>query len=155
MSKQLLMMRSLYKSDLPDVLTIEKSVHIAPWTEDTFKLCFQNGYVGWALEVDKKLIGFVIISQTRDECHVLNICVAKEYQRQGYGLNLMRHVLNHAKINGIGIAYLEVRRSNTRAIALYRKLGFYLVGERKEYYPSPSTNNEDALIFAISLADFT
>lgn len=144
------MMRSLYKSDLPDMLTIEKSVHISPWTEDTFKVCFEAGYVGWAIEWEKKLLGFIIISQTRDECHILNICVGRDYQHQGYGFKLMHYALDQAKKTGIGMAYLEVRRSNTRAITLYRKMGFHLVGERKEYYPSVA-GNEDALIFAMNL----
>jgi [ribosomal protein S18]-alanine N-acetyltransferase len=148
------MLRSLYKSDLSEILNIEKSVHVVPWTEDTFKVCFQTGYVGWVVEVDKRIIGFIIISLTREECHILNVGVGHDFQHQGYGFKLVRHVLLHAKSNGIGIAYLEVRRSNTRAITLYRRMGFHFVGERKEYYPSIG-GNEDALIFAISLNDYT
>lgn len=148
------MIRSLYKSDLPQILAIEKSVHIAPWTEDTFKVCFQTGYIGWVLEINDKVVGFIIISLTREECHVLNIGVAHEYQHQGYGKSLVKHVLDHSRTNGVGIAYLEVRRSNTRAITLYRKMGFHFVGERKDYYPSVA-GNEDALIFAMSLHDYS
>ena len=33
--------------------------------------------------------------------------------------------------------FLEVRRSNAPAIALYEKLGFTSVGIRKNYYDSP------------------
>jgi ribosomal-protein-alanine N-acetyltransferase len=144
------MLRTLYKSDIAQILVIEKSVHVSPWTDDTFKMCFNAGYFGWAVEQEGKVIGFIVISLNKDECHVLNLCVAIENQHQGWGRKMLNHALNHAKQHGVGIAYLEVRRSNSRAIALYRKMNFHLVGERKNYYPTV-VGNEDALIFAISL----
>ncbi len=148
------MMRTLYHADLPQLLAIEKSVHISPWNEETFKICFQSGYVGWVLEADGKIVGFIIVSQAREECHILNVCIAHAYQHQGYGFKLMHKALNHARDHEVTIAYLEVRRSNTRAITLYRKMGFHYIGERKEYYPSPQ-GAEDALLFAIILRQRT
>lgn len=144
------MLRTFFKSDLAQLMAIENSVHIAPWTEDTFKTCFQSGYLGWVIENNKKILGFIIISLHREECHVLNLCVLHEHQHQGFGYQLLEYALQYARDNGIGIAYLEVRRSNERAISLYRKLDFHLVGERKSYYPTVS-GHEDALIFAKSL----
>ena len=41
--------------------------------------------------------------------------------------------------------FLEVRRSNDPAVALYKKFGFKAVGTRKNYYKTP-TGREDALI---------
>lgn len=146
------MLRSLHKSDLDQVLVIENSVHVVPWTMETFKTCFDSGYFGWAIEVGKKLLGFIIVSLNPDECHVLNICVAREHQHQGLGRKLLEHALQQAKSQQIGIAYLEVRRSNSRAISLYQKMNFHQVGERKNYYPTVS-GTEDALIYAKSLLD--
>lgn len=144
------MLRTLYKSDLPQLLAIENAVHAAPWTDETFKICFKSGYFGWVLELDDKIIGFIIISLTREECHILNVAVALSHQRQGWGRMMLEHALKHARRFGIGIAYLEVRKSNTRAISLYRKMNFQVVGERKGYYPTVS-GNEDALILAVNL----
>lgn len=144
------MLRTLFKSDLDQVLLIEQSVHVAPWTEDTFKICFNTGYLGWVAEVDKRIIGFIIVTISSDECHVLNLCVSRDYQRQRFGKQLLEKALSHAKQRGIGIAYLEVRRSNFAAISLYKKLSFLQIGERKNYYPVVS-GFEDALIFAKSL----
>lgn len=144
------MLRTFLKSDLEQVLGIEQAVHIAPWTKETFMACFQAGYQGWVVELEKKIIGFVIISLRLEETHVLNLCVMHEYQHQGWGRQLMEHALRQAKSQGAGMAYLEVRRSNTRAIALYRKMHFHLVGERKNYYPTVA-GQEDAFVFAKSL----
>lgn len=146
------MLRTLFRSDIDQLLLIEKSVHVLPWTEESFKSCIQAGHVGWVIELDKKLIGFIIVSLNMDECHVLNLCVLHDYQHQGWGRKLLEYALTHARQHKVSIAYLEVRRSNSRAISLYKKMNFHLVGERKGYYPTVS-GQEDALIFAMSLQD--
>jgi ribosomal protein S18 acetylase RimI-like enzyme len=45
-------------------------------------------------------------------------------RRQGFGGQLVLHLLNWGKSNGAHSAYLQVMLSNTPALALYRKLGF-------------------------------
>lgn len=144
------MMRTLHKTDLGQILAIEESVHQVPWTEDTFQTCFQSAFIGWVIEEDRRIIGFIILSLRPEDCHVLNLCIAREHQHHGYGQQLLEQALRYAKAKGAGIAYLEVRRSNDTAISLYRKLRFHLIGERKAYYPTPD-GHEDALIFAKSL----
>ncbi len=147
------MLRTLFPSDLNALLMIEEAVHIAPWSRETFLTCFEAGCIGWVVEIDKKIVGFVLIAVQSGECHILNLCVLHAHQRQGWGKKLIQQVFAHTKEKNIGIIYLEVRRSNTRAINLYRKSGFILVGERKGYYPAPG-GSEDALIFARSLHDY-
>lgn len=146
------MIRILSKSDLSALLSIERAVHIVPWSEETFIACFDAGCFGFALEDDQQMVGFIFASIRHHECHILNLCVAHTYQKRGYGRKLLEELLKAAKQQGVGIAYLEVRRSNTRAILLYQKMDFYFVGERKGYYPMP-TGNEDALVFAKSLRE--
>ena len=48
---------------------------------------------------------------------------------------------------------LEVRPSNTAAVALYRKLGYEEIGVRKNYYPADPQlgTREDALVMAKSI----
>ena len=41
---------------------------------------------------------------------------------------------------------LEVRPSNTAAVHMYKKLGFEIVGKRRNFYSSPA---EDALIMTL------
>lgn len=145
------MLRNLTKSDINQILAIEESVHISPWTEETFNTCFESGYIGWVIEIHSKIIGFIIVSMRMAECHILNICIAFPYQHKGYGRKLLEYALENAQKNGITMAYLEVRRSNAKAINLYKKLQFDLVGERKNYYPAYE-GSEDALIFAKDLS---
>lgn len=142
--------RRIIQADLDNILVIEQSAHIAPWTRETFKACFQAKCIAFGIEEEKHLLGFIISTQHTDECHILNLCVSRERQHQGIGTKLLQHALWHAKITGAGIAYLEVRRSNSRAISLYKKMHFQVIGERKNYYPTVN-GQEDALVLAKNL----
>lgn len=146
------MLRSLCHSDIKQMLVIENAVHVSPWNDETFKACFKASYESWGIEKNNKLIGFVVFSIQAGECHILNICVLHAEQHQGWGRQLLTHALQQAKKAGAGIVYLEVRRSNSRAISMYRNADFHLIGERKGYYQTVA-GTEDALIFAKSLVD--
>ncbi len=146
------MLRTLYKSDLPQLLAIENAVHITPWAEETFKSCTQNHCVGWVLEIEKKIAGFIIVAMSVEECHVLNLCVDHAYQRQGWGKKLLECALARAAEKNIRVVYLEVRQSNAPAIELYHKMDFQVVGKRKAYYPTVA-GREDALILAKLLSN--
>ena len=83
-----------------------------------------------------------------DECHLLNFAISPEYQGKGFGKLLMRAVIAYTKQIGSSYIVLEVRRSNIRAINLYRKFGFEVTGIRPRYY---SDNNEDAFEMLLNL----
>jgi len=55
----------------------------------------------------------------------------------------MQGLMQYAANLGVRYLTLEVRASNTPAIALYQSLGFIKVGIRKKYYED---NQEDALL---------
>ena len=74
---------------------------------------------------------------------ITNGTVKKEYRRQGIARRMLSELMREGRDEGIGRFTLEVRASNEAAIALYRGLGFYQEGVRKNYYESP---REDALI---------
>jgi ribosomal-protein-alanine N-acetyltransferase len=56
---------------------------------------------------------------------------------------LMRRLLAEAARDGAQRAFLEVRRSNEIAQALYTSLGFTVTATRHNYYTQPE---EDALV---------
>lgn len=142
-------LRPMREEDIPAILIIERQAYAYPWTEGIFKDCLRVGYACWVLEGEApgEILAYAIISVAADECHVLNICVDREQQRQGLGRRLLRNVLAYAHDAHAQTAYLEVRPSNTVAVGLYLSEGFNEVGLRKNYYPA-KTGREDALILA-------
>ena len=82
-----------------------------------------------------------------DEAYVANIAVLPEHQGKGCGKKLTAHLVKTAKEKGCSFITLEVRPSNTKAVALYKNLGFEENGRRKGFYTSPT---EDALIMTLN-----
>lgn len=142
--------RPLTQADLKAITQLEAIAQAGAWTAEVFLHCFNVGYPGWALEKEDHVIGFVIVSIQLEECHILNICIHPDYQRQGLGEKLLLFLLEELKQRNTGTAFLEVRRSNYRAIQLYEKLDFIQIGVRASYYPAKH-GNEDALVFAKDL----
>ena len=73
-----------------------------------------------------------------DEFELLNMAVAVDQRRRGYGKALLLDALARYQ----GMWFLEVRASNEAAQALYEVLGFHRSGRRRDYYRSPT---EDAI----------
>lgn len=144
------MLRKMVKEDLPQLLVIEQSSQGAPWNAETFKSCIAQAFEGWVFVMDERIIGYIVLGMQAEECHILNLCIAREHQRKGYGHMLLEHGLHEARKRQISIAYLEVRRTNSRAIALYTRHNFHQIGERRDYYQTVG-GSEDALVFAVSL----
>src|SRR5690606_38019626 len=96
--------------------------------------------------------GYGILSVAAGEAHVLNCCVAPTSQGEGHGRRLMRRLIDLARWHHAERIYLEVRPSNTAAIALYHDLGFNEIARRPKYYPTAS-GREDALVMALELLE--
>jgi ribosomal-protein-alanine N-acetyltransferase len=77
--------------------------------------------------------------------------VAAPWQGQGHGSALLLAVQGHAAALGLGSLWLEVRQSNLRARALYRRRGYTEVGLRKGYYPA-AAQREDAIVMSLPVA---
>lgn len=145
-------MRALRESDLNAVMAIEVRGYPYPWTRGIFLDCLRAGYPGLAMERDGMLIGYGVLSLAADEAHVLNICIDPLVQSRGLGRELLRALVRLAGDRGAQRVFLEVRPSNTPALALYHSEGFNEIGRRPRYYPA-AQGREDALVMAIELVN--
>jgi len=139
--------------DLPDVLAIENISFPNPWHETTFRGEIQNDDLAYPLvvihrELDK-VIGYIIFWKIREEVQINNIAVHPDFKKMGIGEAVLRDVIEEARAEGAHYVSLEVRPSNTAARRLYAKLGFELIGIRRNYYSNP---DEDAIVLGMSLS---
>ena len=137
------------KTDLPEVLDIERESFSSPWTEGMFTRELNSTHsvcLAARINVEGKsviVVAYIIFWLVADEVHLHNLAVKKEYRRQGLAFNLMEAMAEIAGKNEITDQTLEVRKSNTEAIKLYEKCGFVVKGMRPLYY---TDTHEDALI---------
>jgi ribosomal protein S18 acetylase RimI-like enzyme len=78
------------------------------------------------LLVDGTLRGFSSYGPTpnANEWKLHKLYVHSDYQRQGFGALLLKHVEEVAREHDFSTAVLAVNKKNTRAIFAYRKFGF-------------------------------
>lgn len=142
--------RNMRSSDLDLVVQNEIAAYEHPWTKRIFIDCLRAGYQCWVLANKQKIVAHGVMSVAIGECHLLTLCVHPDFQRQGFGRKIFKLLLDRAYKLDATECFLEVRRSNESAIALYQSLGFAVIGERKNYYPG-SAGREDALIMSRTL----
>lgn len=138
--------------DLEEVLRIEAASFSQPWTPEMFQAELTPG-TSLALVArsdEDKLLGYLCGSVVGGEFHINNIAVDPRFRCQGIGGKLLLSALAQASQHGAKTAYLEVRASNLAAQALYRHLGFTVVGRRRCYYTGPV---EDAFIMCLDRLD--
>ncbi|HEY0503640.1 MAG TPA: ribosomal protein S18-alanine N-acetyltransferase [Lysobacter sp.] len=138
------------EDDLDAVHAIEIRAYEFPWTVGIFRDCLRADYPAWVMQQNGRIIGYFLMSMAAGEAHVLNICIAPAHQGAGHGRHLLRALMHIARGRGAERVFLEVRPSNTGAIALYHAEGFNEIGRRPRYYPARE-GREDALVMAIEL----
>ena len=93
------------------------------------------------------LCGYGSLRLVMEEASINNIAVSKAFRRQGVGRSLLRALMEKAVQRGVTVFFLEVRASNTAAIALYEGEGFLRQGVRRSFYRDPI---EDGFILSRS-----
>lgn len=140
-------------ADLDTVLAVEAAAYRHPWSRGNFIDSLAAGYLAEVLEArETGPVGYFIAMPGVDELHLLNVTVAPEWQGRGLGHHLLAVVQEHARCRGAAKLWLEVRQSNERAQALYRRNGFTEVGRRRGYYPADGGRREDAVVMTLPLA---
>jgi|MGYP001810652139 [ribosomal protein S18]-alanine N-acetyltransferase len=141
--------------DLDEVLRIEAAVYPFPWTRGNFEDGLRAGYCAWTLRNlaagrRASMVAYAVVMIVIDEAHLLNLSVAADWQRAGYGWRMLEWMAQQARDHGARSMLLEVRPSNRSAQQLYERYGFARIGVRRGYYPAHS-GREDALVMRIAL----
>ena len=142
--------REMNHDDVSMVSDIERRSYEFPWSHGVFRDCLLAGYQNIVLVRDQTVAGYGVLSIAAGEAHILNICVDPDYRSHGYGEKLLDELLFRARAASVRTIFLEVRPSNERAIALYRKKGFHKVANRPAYYQA-NEGREDAAVLAKKL----
>ena len=145
-----MILREMTEADLDAVLRIEQAVHIHPWTRGNFSDALTSKYLCMVYESDQGMLGYAVMMLAVDEAELLDIAIAMQFQRHGWGRKLLEEMMALARRHEMVRMVLEVRASNAAAITLYRHAGFSDIGLRREYYPAEN-GREDAILMGREL----
>jgi ribosomal-protein-alanine N-acetyltransferase len=139
--------RRLTLGDLDDIERIERRAYPTPWSRSMFAgELAKPSSIGLGAadpEIGPRLIGYLIVSRYVDAWHVMNLAVDPAHRQRGVATRLLDELFELTDRDSRRGYTLEVRVSNTAAIALYERAGFRATGVRRGYY---TDNREDALI---------
>jgi len=136
----------LTEKDISEVKRIESESNLSAWSRESYREVLNNPtYICLGTRINKKTIGFLVarLIISINAAEVCNVAISNLYRDKNLGSRLMREFLEFCRDKNLRRIFLEVRESNERATAFYKKNGFVVVGKRKKFYAHPS---EDALL---------
>lgn len=142
---------SLNLEDVPTLLALEKACFGGEAFTDTQLRQLLSARYGLAMGIweDSLLVGAALLEVLVPESELHSLAVLPGKRRRGLGAALLKSALSAARKRGATEMFLEVRRSNQAAIALYERAGFAALSVRRGYYSHP---REDALVMRKRLA---
>ena len=136
-------------AQLPQAAALERACFSHPWTEKALAEDLDNELLTLLAAVgeDGTLLGYGEVRTVLDEGTLERIAVAPQFRRHGAAEALLRRFLDDGQ-GQLAVLDREVRAGNVPAIGLYEKLGFEVVGRRRNYYRE---EGEDALLMTVVL----
>lgn len=104
-----------------------------------------------ARAADGTALGFSLCRHVGPEAELLLIAVAPAARRSGVGRLLLEAAVAAARRRAVTSMFLEVRDGNVAASALYRTVGFAVIGRRRDYYRGNDGRRFDAITLRRSL----
>ena len=133
----------MQQADLAAVHQLECVSQKANWSLQHFSDELNNSVASVDLYwCQGELAGFLCTWLIAGELQIQNLATLPTMRRRGIARQLLEHVIARSHKSGLNSIFLEVRVSNTSAIALYERFGFFARGKRSSYCP----DGEDALI---------
>ncbi len=138
------------EEDLKEVYRINRDSFTSDaWLLEAFKREFELSYsYKYVLEHAGRVIGYIIFWIIDREATVMTFALSREYRGKGLGKFFFREMMERIRKYADKII-LDVRKSNIKAIRLYKDLGFRIVKERKKFY----SDGEDAFMMEKELGD--
>ena len=136
--------------DANKIKILEDETSGMPWSLDSIKYDIDKNENAIVIVANcyGEPVGYADIWKTNMEANLNNIATKIEYRRHKIATKLLTFLEARLKKENIEKLFLEVRKSNSAAIALYEKNGFIKIGIRKAYYLD---NKEDAILMVKDL----
>ena len=128
--------------DTNHIYEIEKSAFgSSAWSRENLANCLSNkATISFIVENSKNILGYNMVTFIESDFEIIKLAVTPLSQNKGIGNLLLEHFLDQIPKNSS--VFLDVSRSNTSGISLYKKNGFREVYIRYSYYQDGS----DALV---------
>ena len=149
-----MIIKALSQKYINEIVKIENESFISPWPKQVLADYIKKSGFFCNIAVngnDEDIAGYSISTLVYDEIHVFKIAVASCHRRKGVAVELLSDTFSFYEKMGALSVVLEVRTTNTPAIALYEKLGFEILRTRRNYY---GRGKGDAYVMGLALESY-
>jgi ribosomal-protein-alanine N-acetyltransferase len=121
--------------DVDSIHSIDHDYEHERYSYDIIKASIEDEkYYNLILSIDECDVGYLSAILVAGECELLKIVVKEKFRGNGYGKILMNALLAECVNRDTHKIFLEVRKDNTSAKALYEQCGFRKIHTRSGYY---------------------
>ena len=133
---------SLTPEHIPFLEAFEEAADLPFWGADSYRRFLEefSEYFGFCLVPEtgeKRLTGFSLARAVFEDLELLKIGILPELRRIRLGTRLLEETFTEGKRRGSTHCFLEVRKSNRKAIRFYFSHGFRVSDARLNYYTNP------------------
>ena len=89
---------AMREEELDAVLEIENAIYEHPWTRGNFTDSLRAGYQCWTYRITSRLLGYFVLIVAAGEAHLLNLSIAANSQRRGYGGALLTESIRISRV---------------------------------------------------------
>lgn len=129
--------------DLKGISEIESLTFRSPWKESDLAYEISENPVSFVLVIEEGnlILGYMSYWITFDSATVSKIAIHPSFQGRGLSNLLMEEMIDDCYAKKVRFVTLEVRKSNAKAVSLYKKHGFKEEVIKPHYYD----DGEDAI----------
>jgi len=145
-------LRDATLADVDAIMTIEVETFPADaWMREAFVEEIAHPAARYLVAIDtdtaEAVVGYAGLKVAGDQSDIQTIAVAATHRRRGIARRLLAELLAEALRRGADETFLEVRRDNPGARALYEAFGFEQIAVRPHYY----RDGVDAIVMRASI----
>lgn len=91
-----------------------------------YYLNIEEYFIGfWCVFNNSNIIGTVALSELSSKsCELKSLYLLEQYHGMGYGKKMLLYAIGQAKKHGYKEIYLDSLSTSTKAVSLYRRIGF-------------------------------
>lgn len=112
----------------------EKNTSVEEWENRIELLIKERGtdnYIIYDSILNKK-VGWIMYEVKKDICFLHLIVIDYKELKKGYGYNALQKLVQKLKSKNIKKIFLDVQKSNLRAVNFYKKFGFIIIGSEEQ-----------------------
>jgi len=141
-------LREACADDATAIAQLARAALPEAWSAASFRAALERPMVSAVVAArGAELFGFALAARADEDAELLGVAVAEGVRGVGLGRRLLESLLARLRGDGALRVHLEVRGSNSAALALYKSLGFRTSRRRARYY----RDGEDALELGVAL----